>query len=132
MMYPTASDFDDLFSEALISNQDQPIEWIRSWVMEACESGTDRLPLASATIGPYCSVGNVVNGDERGMDLWVKVRDHLVDTIKETMPGVVDDELYFDINHRGDYGIVSANYSSVAGHKVIAKIKWGTVPHQIC
>lgn len=135
MLYPTAKDFDDLFSDAILctdgEDNEQPHGWDRPWVVDYTEEETGRRLLSAATIGPYCSVSWKVNDKDAGRDLWVRARDHLVDTIKDTMRGIPEDNLYFDISCRSEEAVVSVNYSSVIGHKIVARIKWSSVPYQL-
>lgn len=121
MLYPTATNFDDLFYEAAPSTDEQPAGWEKYWVFDDSEIGDGSL--ACALIGPFCKVVG-------GINLWVRLREHLTKTLKEKMFGVPGDELYFDISHKGSIAVVAVRHHKIVGRKILAKIKWESVPHQ--
>ena len=121
MLYPTATNFDDLFYEALPTSGSLPTGWQKAWVFDDPEE--DNGSIASALLGHYCKISN-------GLNLWVHAREHLLDTLKGKLLGIPGDDLYYSIIHKGNIAIVAINHQAISGRKLIARIAWDSVPHQ--
>lgn len=124
LLYPTVTHFDDLFSSGVpCVGDNQPHGWEKPWVTEIHNQDTGAHSLGHIQIGPYCHIGF-------GKPLWVNVRQHLVDTIKQQLPSVNQDVIYFDIIRHDGYAVVFARYNTAKIRRVVAKIDLESVPCQ--
>jgi len=127
LLYPTAGDFDDLFYKGKpVVDKKQPEGWAKNWVIDVEDTETGLLKLGNVQIGPYCHINN------GGGALWVKVREHLVENIKKSMPSNKSGTIFFEIIHPANnkFAAVFAKYNGTGKRKPLARIKWESVPYQ--